>query len=168
MITPLPIDIARVSAQAFWRRVEIRGPDECWPWSDRRSPLGYGIFYCTNQGMRPAHRVSYLLEHGAIPEGRPLVLHTCDNPPCCNPAHLYAGTQLDNMHDKVQRGRCRGGSPGLKGEKHGRAKLTEAQVREMRRRAAAGETRVHLAACYGVSPSTVDAIVGRRNWTHIL
>lgn len=81
----------------FWSRVDVRGPDECWPWMNAKTPNGYGTVYFGGR-MVGAHRVSWELTHGPIPDGL-FVLHHCDNPPCCNPAHLFTGTHTDNVRD---------------------------------------------------------------------
>jgi hypothetical protein len=86
----------------FWPKVSARDPDECWVWmAGTRS--GYGIFTYRCKDYR-AHRFVYWLIHSTWP---PVVRHTCDNPPCCNPRHLLAGTQQDNVRDRVERGRRR-------------------------------------------------------------
>lgn len=94
----------------FWARVAKRGLDDCWEWVGVRVPpqgrlLPYGLFSVGKKLYR-AHRFSYEIAIGPIPDGL-LVLHKCDNPPCVNPAHLYAGTYVDNMRDRTSRGRSR-------------------------------------------------------------
>lgn len=90
--------------ERFWAKVDKSGgPDACWPWTGCRNRQGYGA--TTLGGKRTgAHRVALALVTGPIPEGR-FACHKCDNPPCCNPAHLYAGTPLDNARDSSRRGR---------------------------------------------------------------
>ena len=86
--------------QRFWEKVDKRGPDECWQWTACTGPTGYGTF----DGKR-AHRVSWAWANGRpVPDGL-VVCHSCDNPGCVNPAHLWAGTQRDNMHDCIRKGR---------------------------------------------------------------
>lgn len=88
------------SASRFWSRVDSSGgPDACWPWQGELNDNGYGRLRFGGK-MEVAHRVAYELTHGAIPAVR-FVCHSCDNPPCCNPAHLWVGTAIDNLRDCV-------------------------------------------------------------------
>lgn len=86
----------------FWAKVDKTG--DCWVWTAATNPKGYGQFYV--EGMRLAHRVSWILAHGPIPDDL-CVLHRCDHPPCVNPAHLFLGTYADNNHDRDAKGRQR-------------------------------------------------------------
>ncbi len=95
----------RQNDDSFWSRVDRREPDECWPWlGARRGRMGYGLFGFKHRRAVPAHRMAYLLSKGDIPKGM-FVCHSCDNPPCCNPAHLWLGTHADNMADRHAKGR---------------------------------------------------------------
>jgi hypothetical protein len=156
-------------ASRFWTRVDASGgPDACWPFVGRHNQCGYGVVRIgsvrTVQRGELAHRVAYVLTQGEFPPDRPFGLHTCDNPPCCNPSHIYAGTQADNNRDRAKRGR----NGNLKGESNGQAVLSEEIVREARRRWAADRiTATALAAEYGVALNTLlDAIRGR-HWGHV-
>lgn len=153
-------------AERFWPKVDKRGPDECWLWLATRDANGYGSF-----DHARAHRVAWALKHGAIPDGL-LVCHRCDNPPCVNPDHLFVGTSADNMADMWSKGRGRNGvrthpEACARGERHGSARLTESDVREIRTRCAAGESMVAIAHEKGVARTTVWKVRARRTWKHV-
>ena len=140
-------------------------PEACWEWQwSRRN--GYGkIAVCGPDKTRwlSAHRAAYEMFVGSIPEGHD-VCHTCDNPPCCNPAHLFAGTVADNMKDAIAKGR----RVMPKGSAHGRAKMTETMVIEIRRLWATGsKSQLEIAAQFGVHPQRVCSVVNRRTWKHV-
>lgn len=153
-----PGNPAADSVSRFWARVQKC--EGCWLWTGRtNTESGYGYF---DYGPRcrtsvPAHRYSWELHNGTIPDGMH-VLHRCDNPPCVNPDHLFLGTNLDNVRDKQAKGRQ------LRGERVGTAKFTAGQVTEVRRRVAGGETQLSVARDMGMSPRHVHDIVTRRTW----
>jgi hypothetical protein len=91
-------------AERFWEKVEVRGPDECWEWTAGLNENGYGRFRVNATTEAFAHRMSYVLHYGDDP-GELMVMHSCDNPRCVNPAHLSLGTNEDNMRDAVAKGR---------------------------------------------------------------
>ena len=94
--------MAKTTEERFWEKVaKLRSG--CWEWTAACSSYGYGTFFFEGRNQ-PAHRVSWVLHRGPIPDGL-LVCHTCDNPPCVNPAHLFLGTHQDNAEDKVKKGR---------------------------------------------------------------
>lgn len=145
-------------AQRVLSRIQRGAPDDCWLWPDGAWQRdGYGAFMREGKECRVTHLV---LEC----DGRPLqlgedALHTCDTPACCNPRHLYAGRDLDNVRDMHDRGRARWRN----GEAHAQAKLTDAQVEDIRRRyRAGGVLQRELAAEYGVRQSLISMIVNGR------
>lgn len=148
--------------ERFWAKVDKRGIFDCWPWMASTGNDGYGHI---GEGGRSrkllaAHRVAYELVNGPIPDGQ-CVLHECDNPPCCNPTHLFLGTQTENIHDMREKGRecC--------GEEHGASKLTRLQVEEARRLYTPW-SRSHgypaLARRYGVGYSTIRIAIQGGTW----
>ncbi len=147
----------------FWERTERCG--DCWLWT---GPLVDGRYGTTTRHRRHhlAHRYAYLLTYGPIPAGIK-VCHTCDTPRCINPAHLFLGTQADNVADMIQKGRADFRKNKSHGSAHYKAKLTEAAVRAIRARAASGEPRTALVAAYGVCTATISHILNRRIWTHV-
>jgi hypothetical protein len=135
------------------------GPDACWPWTRKRSPDGYGRV--TNySGTVQAHRAVMEQLHGPIDPDLD-VMHLCNNPPCCNPAHLRIGTAAENMAYMVACGRA------LIVERQAHAKLTAADVMAIRKRRASGETMQRIADDYGVSSSHVSYICSGRVWKHL-
>lgn len=142
----------------FWLRVE---PSEgCWTWLGATSPNGYGIVQRGGR-VHMAHRVAWEYARGAIPSGK-VVCHACDNPPCVNPAHLFVGTQADNIADMDRKGRRRSNPP--KGPNAKRAVLSEAEAVEIRRRYAEGERQLELAAAFGVSKGTIYNVLRGKHW----
>lgn len=91
----------------FWERVVRGGPRECWEWQGSRHPSGHGQVW-DGEKVVYAHRTAWALVNGPVPDGL-VVMHSCDNPPCANPAHLSVGTQGDNLRDMASKGRDRGG-----------------------------------------------------------
>ena len=150
-------------AERFWSWVDVGEPDQCWPSRGcLRGASGHVNFQANGKGNY-AHRVAWELTHGPVPDGLH-VLHHCDNPPCCNPAHLFLGTHADNMADMAAKGRYR--VIPQPGERNPQAKLTEPEVVTIRRRyAAGGISQAALAREYGVSPALVGMIVRRQIWT---
>ena len=148
----------------FWSKVEKTA--DCWLWRGSLNNMGYPVFYLSsNPRSSPnsyAHRVSYELANGFIPNGR-LACHKCDNPRCVNPEHLFLGTQKANMADCKEKGRLRPGV--LRGEKNGNSKLNETSVREIR--AVVNPNISHLAKQYGVARHQIKSVRLRRTWGHV-
>lgn len=137
----------------FWAKVDVRRPGECWPWTKATNEHGYGIFRVNGENVK-AHRMAMQLADGIRRDPAEKVRHVCDNPPCCNPGHLVAGTQADNVADMVERGRQRG-------IEH--SKLTDEDRMEILAATARGETQAAIAARFGISPSYVSMIAaGKR------
>ena len=156
----------RPLAERFWLKVDVRGPNDCWPWKASRYSNGYGGIGLGGKdaGKGLAHRVSWEIHFGPITDGM-LVCHKCDNPACVNPAHLFIGTQKDNMADCGRKGRLSGGS--LPGEKNPNSKLTKPQADDIRRRYSRGGVfQKDLAAEYGITQAQVSYIVLRKSWTN--
>lgn len=148
----------------LWSRIEKRGPDDCWLWTGAHTQAGYGVI-SKNGHMTTAHRVVFELTYGSIPDNH-IICHTCDNPRCCNPAHLFLGTDATNSADKVAKGRE--GHPNNRGRANPNVRLTAADVHAIREAwAAGGITQPELATCYGVQAPAIWKIVHRRTWKHI-
>ncbi len=152
----------------FWARVDRKNDDECWNWmglkkQSPKNPSPYGSLGW-NGKVTGAHRVAFEIANGEIPKGM-MVLHTCDNTLCCNPAHLYIGDHAQNMRDMVDRRRRKGAGSG---QLNGRAKLTQNQASEIRAvYAAGGLSQDKIASMYGVSQFAISAIVRNKRYKEV-
>ncbi len=134
-------------------------PSGCWEWQGAKIAAGYGRVWLNGRAGKATfvHRVTYAMEHGPVPAGMK-VLHHCDNPPCCNPWHLFLGNTAANMADRDAKGRQ------ARGERQGSAKLTAADVLLIR---ASNETHTAMARRFGVSRRAVAFVASRHHWRHI-
>jgi hypothetical protein len=155
----------RTRPENFWRHVGRGGDDECWPYLGARTTTGYGDCTYGRQQWK-AHRLAWTLTNGPIADGLH-VCHACDNKLCCNPAHLFLGTRFDNLRDAAQKGLLSVPHLGGRGEHSSQSKLTEEQVRDIRRRYAAGETLTSIAATHGVTRANCGYIVRRVTWQSV-
>jgi hypothetical protein len=188
-----------MTADQFWQNVDRGGPvhpytpelGRCWTWRKGKGPHGYGSVQFNGRTAR-ANRVAWQLANGPIPDGM-CVCHSCDNPPCCRPGHLYLDTNQGNMDDKVRKGRSyrpTGDRNGARrhpenmtrgdrhwsrrcpervprGENSVTAKLTESKVMVIRQRSE-NESMEQLAREYGVTKATIFKAVHRKTWRHVL
>lgn len=184
------VKLSAKSIKRFWSKVDKRGDNECWEWKAGRDKDGYGQFSVGYVGTR-AHRFSFLLHHGDIPRGMK-VCHTCDNPPCANPKHLWLGTADDNNKDMKNKGRCATGAQNgahtqphrratgdrhwsklypekiSKGSQQSQSRLSETIVKQIRDLVGRGcWTQAAAARNYGVSQTRISQIIKRKCWKHI-
>ena len=150
------------SVAMFWAKVDqTTTPDGCWPGlSGLQTQEGYRLIRIDGRRMR-AHRVAWILTHGPIPLPWLVVMHTCDNPPCCNPAHLELKDSHQNNEDRDCKDRQ------ARGERHGMARLNPTKVQEIRalyQRGVRGRGYVALAKQFGLARTTVSAIVLGKTW----
>lgn len=130
--------------------------DGCWEWKSTLNPSGYGMFHVNEFGTDvPAHRVSFMIFRGEIPEGMD-VCHHCDNPKCVNPTHFFTGTNLDNINDARTKGRLK--LRGHKGHLHPRSKLLPSDIAYIRSFETLRGVRKGLAEKYGLCTSTINKI----------
>lgn len=153
---PDPDDMGMIR-ERFLSRVPRGEPTECWEWQGHlRRGYGYVRF---KRRQWSAHRLALYFD-GRPPSVEELVCHSCDNPRCVNPAHLFPGSSLENNRDRARKGRS---APTCGSQSH-LAKLTEAQVAHIR---ASDERGTVLAKRFGVSPSLITMIRQRKIWTHL-
>jgi hypothetical protein len=135
---------------------------DCWLWTGTQDGKGYGLIWDNDRkSNRYAHVVAFERVHGSVPEGAVVRHFICDTPLCVRHTHLLLGTHTDNHRDMTEKRR------NARGSSHGQTSLTEAMVRDIRRRYAAGEGQVSLAYHFGTSQAAISLIVNRKTWTHI-
>ena len=147
--------------QRFWEKVDIHfSSDECWNWLGALEVSGYGYLGDTRrQGSKKAHRLSYEIHCGKIPNGL-CVCHKCDNRKCVNPTHLFLGTRADNNADRDRKGRVNR----MYGESNPKAKLTDANISSIREMRENGMTQQSIADRFGVSQHTIWQILSNKTW----
>ncbi len=160
--------------KAFWSKTDCVEGGACWLWKAAKTTHGYGAVKIAGRVLF-AHRVAYALINRSTPVDK-LVCHSCDNPACINPLHLFLGSHADNSRDMRNKNRqAIGARNGTKtcpasiarGDKHGRSILSSEQVANIKRLLSAGETCRKIGSMFGVGRSTVGEIKRGRTWTHI-
>ena len=169
----------------FWEKVDKNGPvpahrpelGQCWVWTACKKDTGYGQLR-HDKKLYLAPRLSYEMQHGKIADGLH-VLHQCDTPACVRPDHLFLGTNRDNIRDRMSKGRTRPACGKLngrhtcpensaRGERSGSAKMTEARVSVIREEYAGGSLCSEIARLFGVHYSTIECIIKRKTWKHVV
>jgi predicted XRE-type DNA-binding protein len=148
---------ARNRPEDFWRRVTRS--ELCREWQGPRDRKGYGLTTWRGRSAH-THRLAWELTYGPVPPGM-CVLHRCDNPPCCEPTHLFLGTRADNAADAMTKGRH------TRGEMVGTAKLTTAKVFAVRSFVRAGYPQMEVANLFGCNTSTISRIARQESWKHV-
>lgn len=186
--SPETQEFSEKDIQRFWKFVNKSGPipnhrpelGECWLWTGGRRPNGYGNFKASGRTIS-SHRMAFLIHNKRIAPGF-LVCHSCDVHHCVNPAHLFAGTQKNNLDDMRSKGRenhtrtkrkpieeCHYDRSGRPGERNGRAVLCEDAVRSIRREYASGSVSYRvIAERFGLKPTAIARMIRRESWTHVI
>ncbi len=165
--------------ERFWQKVRRGEPNECWPWLGETSGRKhYGRFRIGRRNIG-SHRLAFMLSHGEL---KNFACHTCDNPICCNPSHLFDGTAADNSADMCDKGRHIPRKPiaetelnkpvprdgnYLRGERAHFTKLNPELVRKMRGEYASGQTTYELGKRFGISQAAAHMVVRRKSWRHV-
>lgn len=185
---PIPSNLSVQQIEHFWERVEKSNENQCWPWNGATNHKGYGRLLVYTEGVAHyllAHRLAFYLSTGTVREGL-FICHHCDNPPCCNPSHLFSGSLSDNAMDMVNKGRhglhlhperaARGlrhssqthPEKVVRGESAPWAKLSESTVLEIRKEYNEGRiSQSALARRYEVSQALISCVVTRKSWSHL-
>lgn len=146
----------------FWGYVDkSNGPNACWPWTGGTAKKGYGNFKVASYVTIRASRFAYAVTNKRDP-GKLFTCHTCDNPPCCNPAHLWLGDTKANSHDMVKKGRSNTGPQD--GQNNGNAKLTAEEVAEIKRFIFAGMNNKVIGEIFEITHSLVSRIRLGKSW----
>ena len=153
--------------EVLWSKIDVKTEDECWNWKGYKNEDGYGRTWINDCGYY-AHRVIYDLVYPNIitlsapknTDETGFILHTCDNPSCCNPKHLWVGNCFENIADKVKKGR----SADFSGDKGPNCKLSMAQAQEIRQKRKDGISAQELANQYGVSLSSIKTLLAGKSY----
>lgn len=146
----------------FWKRVKVRSKDECWEWIGRVDKHGYGRIEREGTDVL-ASRIAMEIKLGRSLTSKECSLHSCDNPACVNPKHLWLGSQGDNMKDMVKKGR----SSRLPGESNGKSRFKTQEILRMRKLFDSGKRIIEIAREYKTAQPVINRIVHRKRWKHI-
>lgn len=145
-----------LTLDAVMGKIHVNPTTQCWEWTGARDKDGYGVVTVSRKSKR-LHRLLFELYYGYIDDDL-VMCHECDNPPCCNPEHLFQGTIQDNSDDMVAKGRS------LKGERNANTALRQEEAEEIRKMYAEGMKQREIAEMYGMTQQAISSIVNGINW----
>lgn len=148
--------------ERFWSKVNIKSNKECWDWRAYIKPTGYGQFTVHHGKYVNASRIAYILTHGEISDSLE-VCHSCDNPKCVNPRHLFLGSHKDNMQDMVNKGRGKL-PPTLYGKYNSSSKLSKSKVKKIFEMKDKGKSLRYIGNKFGVTKQAIWSIIHKKNW----
>lgn len=147
--------------ERFWSKVNRGSDEECWEWQGAKIAHGGHGQCIAGDVVTVSSRIAWALTNGNLPVDK-VICHSCDNPPCCNPNHLFIGTQTTNMSDRHIKGRS------ARGSQIGNSRLTEDQVREIRELYSSGKlASPGLSRKFNVAQSTISRVINRKGWDHV-
>ena len=161
------MEVSEKTIERFWDKVDKRDPEECWKWTGEVGTRGYGRLRKegATKSRWTASRLSLLIHQPREVTKKDFACHTCDNPICVNPTHLYWGNNSTNQKDIVERGNRK--MPESVGEKNGFSKLTEGDVIQIKKLIEQGVPNTHIGREFGVTHSNISSIKRGLSWTHI-
>lgn len=148
----------------LWSKIDVRSENECWVWQGAKTTAGYGVIRI-NYILKYAHRLTWMLHYKSDIPKKGQICHTCDNPPCCNPAHLFLGSQADNMKDAANKGRIK--EKVHRGITHHTTHLKEKDIRKIRHLGQTDIPHQEIGNYFGISRMSVNDIIHKRTWQHI-
>lgn len=150
--------------EKFWEKADVRGENDCWEWKASRNRKGYGNFYLSvgkSESIHVlAHRVAYILAYDVQVPQETQVCHSCDNPACVNPKHLFLGTSKDNVADMYKKGRA-ASQKGIRNH----AKLDEEKIAEIKQLKKQGVMSKVIAKMFGLNESTISRMLNNHTWS---
>lgn len=154
--------IENFKSERLWSKINVGSKDECWIWKGAKTTAGYGVLR-VNYKPRYTHRLMWMLHNKTNIPKKDCICHSCDNPPCCNPAHLFLGSQADNLKDARDKGKMEM----ARGINHHATELSEDDIRQIRYLGQTKMTHKDIGERFGTTRMSVNDIIHKRTWAHI-
>lgn len=150
------------NSNKLWSKINKCSKSECWEWQGTKTTAGYGVIRI-NYKLQYAHRLAWELSNNIKIPKKGVICHSCDNPGCCNPSHLFLGSQADNLADARQKGRL----PSIEGEAHHNTHISEDDVRQIRYLGYTNMSKKKIGERFGISRQAITDILYKRTWAHV-